>query len=439
MKKQSIYNIWVADILYNSLSDQLIQFKNNELESVKYFLDHLDEFETDYPEIFVKFESKGFIIESDFNEIEYILFNNRKTTLLDRHYRLTINPTLDCNYNCWYCCVEEAGAKYERRRMDDETVQKVRNHIQYVIEKERINCFYFDWFGGEPLMYFYEIVYPLSKYGIELCKEKKVPCSNHITTNAYYIDDSMIEAFKEIRVNSFQIPIDGHEKKHNSVKKMANIGHYRKIIKNINALCERIDNVNIILRINYDENTLKTILPLIDDIKFENRNKISVDFQRVWQVKINKDVSGNNSLLLETIRIFENSGFKTIYFAFSPKGFACCYADNFYHRVINYDGKVFKCTARDYSDDSVIGTLNTNGSIDFKQDVIIKMFDNPTFNNEKCLKCNKLPLCYGPCIQKYYDTKIGKSRFFCLYDGSEISIDEYIKGKALKQMNSLYS
>ena len=88
-------------------------------------------------------------------------------------------------------------------------------------------------------MYFKEIVYPLSKYGLELCKEKNIPYTNHATTNAYYINEEMIEIFNEIEMTTFQIPIDGHEKKHNSVKNIENIGHYKQIIENINPYVKK--------------------------------------------------------------------------------------------------------------------------------------------------------------------------------------------------------
>jgi uncharacterized protein len=429
--------MWIGNILYNSLSDQLIQFENNEVDDLSYFLDNLDKFEKEYPSIFKKFEQLGFIIPIDFNELDYIFYQNRMEFFLNKQYHLTINPTLECNYRCWYCCVEDMGTKYECRRMDDKTVQKIKNHLQFMIEKEHINCLHLDWFGGEPLMYFQEVILPISKYGLKISKKNNIPFSNHATTNAYYIDDKMINDFNHIKLNSFQIPIDGSEKKHNSIKNMNGIGHYKQIIHSINSLCENIEGIRITLRINYDAQTLKTILSIIDDIKIDNRNKIVVDFQRVWQVPINIDESGNNELLLKSKKAFEDAGFRTLYFAFSHKRFKCCYADSFYHRAINYDGKIFKCTARDYSDDLSIGSLNEDGCISFNYNMIFKMFADTTFKNEKCLNCNRLPLCFGPCIQKYYETKIGKKSFQCLHQNIEISLEEYIKERGRKQLEKL--
>lgn len=441
MKKQSYYNHWINQkggyYLYNSLSNLVIKFKKNEINQIDELFQNLSEFQSNYLDLFKCFEKMGFIIDEDFNEIDQILFQNRQEVHIKKMYHLTINPTLECNYRCWYCCVEEEGTQYEKRRMDDKTIEKILKHIKHEIEIDKIQSLHLDWFGGEPLMYFDEVVNPISIFAKELCQKNNIPFSNHITTNAYYINNERIELFQKISLKSFQIPIDGNKKKHNSVKNMNGVGHYDQIINSINLICEKIENSHIILRINYDKNTLKTISEIINDIKECNRNKITVDFQRVWQIEKVSNKFGNNDQLLFVKKQFEGAGYSTSYYAYTPKQYKCCYSDSFYHRVINYDGKVFKCTARDYSDELSIGILNNNGIIDFKSNIIYTMFSEPTFNNSECIKCKKLPLCYGPCIQKYYESKIGKRKFQCLHESSEISFNEYVTNLAKKQIKNL--
>lgn len=440
MYKQSYYNFFVDNILYNSLSNAIVEFKDSELCYIKDFLENIDDYYENNWNLINAFEKLGFICKSDFNELSYILFQNRIATLMNKNCRLTINPTLQCNYKCWYCCVEDQNTKYEDKRMDDHTIEKIKKHIFSLIYKEKITQLILDWFGGEPLMYFKEVILPISKYGIELCQKNKIPFFNHVTTNAYYINSKMIENFNAINMTSFQIPIDGNEKKHNSIKNIGGVGHYKQIISSINSLCENVENCRITLRINYDKQTLKSITDIIKDIKTINRNKITVDFQRVWQVELNKNESGNNKFLIETKRIFEEAGFKTMYFAYFPKQFQCCYADSFYHRVINYDGRIFKCSARDYDKSLEIGSLENDGTIIYKP-IINELFADSTFKNEKCLACKKLPLCFGPCIQKYYETKIKDRPFQCLHEASEISFEEYVKNLNLKmkKLNNINS
>lgn len=432
MKEASRYNIWEENVLYNSFTDQLITFLESEVPDVTYLLNNLDEFEEEYPELFDSFQKFGFIKDVDFDELEYILFQNRKVVFNSEHYHLTINPTLQCNYKCWYCCVEDQGTVYRKERMNDHTIEKLKMHIKYMIEKEHISSLLLDWFGGEPLMYFYEVIYPISLYAKSLCISHGVQLTSHITTNAYFIDYQMLATFKEINVSSFQIPVDGGRRKHNSVKNHNGLGHFDKIMNNINSICEHMDDVSVVVRINYDLQSLKTISSVIKDIKQENKEKIIVDFQRVWQVEFSRDSNGDNIQLLKVKKEFESAGFKTVYFAYKQKKFTCCYSDRFFHRVINYDGKVFKCSARNYDDDLCIAVLNDDGTMSFNHNLISKMFSDSTFRNDKCLNCNMLPLCYGPCIQKYYETKTGEATFHCLQMDSEISFKTYIKNRVAK-------
>jgi len=436
-KEESKYNIWIDSILYNSFTDNAILFENNEIEDVKFCLSNLDSFERNFPDIFENFLKLGFIKEMNFSEIDYLLFRNRFDTFNGKSYSITINPTLECNYKCWYCCVEEQKTIYKKCRMDDFVIEKVKKHIKYMIEVEKINELSIDWFGGEPLMYFYEVVEPISLYAYELCNKNNISFNNHVTTNAFYINSEMINGFNNINLNSYQIPIDGDERKHNKVKNNNSIGDYMKIIKTINDICENVKDARITMRINYDKQTLKTITNVIKDIKIENRSRIFVDFQRVWQIDLTRNELGNNILLLNTKKRFEEAGFKVTYFAYRRRDYKCCYADSFYHRVINYDGKVFKCAARDYDEELCIATINEDGSMAFNYNIISKMFDGSTFENETCLNCKKLPLCFGPCVQKYYETKIGKLTFKCLHDFSEISLKEYVIDKVNKNINYL--
>lgn len=426
MYKESVYNIWGDEILFNTLSNNMVKFQSDEVLTIQSFLCNIDEYYADNQDLVELFQKAGFICADDLNEFNYLKLMNKQSVFANKKYQLTINPTLQCNYKCWYCCVEEQQTKYENRRMDDSTIEKVKKLIQNLVVKEKIHSLHLDWFGGEPLMYYKEVVHPISNYAQELCLRNNIPFINNATTNAYYINDSMIDSFKSIKLNSFQIPIDGNEKKHNSIKNMKGKGHFRQIIANINNLCQKIPDCQIILRINYDETTLDSVVEIIPFIDKDIRKKIHVDFQRVWQVPVNKDCFGNNNTLLQVKSIFEKEGFHTLYFAYNSKQFRCCYADSFYHWVINYDGNIFKCSARNYDESLIAATLDENGNMIFKP-IVFDYFSDIPFDNERCSKCKLLPLCYGPCVQKRFENIFQGKPFQCLNDKSEISVSQFIK------------
>jgi uncharacterized protein len=426
MYKESVYNIWADDILFNSLSKSLVKFQPDEVQTVKSFLKKTDEYSENNQEYVEMFLKAGFICAKDVDEFNFLKLMNKRSTFANKEYQLTINPTLQCNYRCWYCCVEEQQTKYENRRMDDSTVEKVKKLIHNLIVEDNIQKLHLDWFGGEPLMYYKEVVFPISQYAHELCVKYRIPFFNHATTNAYYINESMIESFKLIQLNSFQIPIDGKENKHNYVKNMNGVGHFRQIIQSINNLCHIMPDCHVVLRINYDETTLDSIDEIIPLISQDIRDRIYVDFQRVWQISIQKDNTGNNPTLLRVKNIFEKEGFNTLYFAYNSKQFRCCYADSFYHWVINYDGNVFKCSARNYDSSLIAASINENGYMEYKP-IVYDYFSDTTFNNDQCAKCKLLPVCFGPCVQKRFENVYQGKPFQCLHDKSEISITQFIK------------
>ena len=104
-----------------------------------------------------------------------------------------------------------------------------------------------------------------------------------------------------------------------------------------------------------------------------------------------------------------------------------CYADLLQQAVINYDGKVFKCTARDFSTHKADGVLQSNGEIEWDKSIICKGLGNATFENEFCISCELLPACMGPCSQKMieYD-KSYNFEHICLKGGFKHSIEQRI-------------
>lgn len=397
MDKISYYNITVTHqdyrLMYNTLSNSLICFTSHEFVLIEEQFKNLKLFREQYPLLYDGLKKSGFIIE-DYDELEYVKFNNKLCVFASRMYHLTINPTLDCNLKCWYCSTEYANAQHHGG-MKTDIINAVMKHIVRLIEKSKIPALHLDWFGGEPLLYYKEVFRPISALSLKLTKDHNVNYSQHITTNATLMTEQMIKDMMELHFNSFQIPIDGNEQHHNAIKFGVNKAKtFKSVVKNINLLADIIPNVNIILRINYDKKTLYGIEDIIPYISNNAKKHITVDFQKVWQIDCNNEDINQ----LEKIKnIFRDNGLKSGYWAYTPKQFNRCYADKLHQYSINYDGRIFKCTAQDYGDDKVIGLLKSDGSVEWKDKLLSELFSYSTFENEKCLKCKSLPICMGPC------------------------------------------
>jgi uncharacterized protein len=220
--KVSNYNIEVehADgmLLYNALTDKLLPISFKDYAVLETYMEHLPEFEKRFPDLYRTFQKSGFIISSDFDELAYIKLQNKKRVYAHSNYHLTINPTLDCNLKCWYCSVNYAKAQHNRERMSDETVGALIKHIEDLIIRQKAQSILLDWFGGESVMYYDEVIRKVSEFVQPVALEQKVDLRQHITTNATLLNEERIREMKDFGFSFFQIPIDGNERRHNRIK-----------------------------------------------------------------------------------------------------------------------------------------------------------------------------------------------------------------------------
>jgi len=436
MYKTSNYNYIVECeskvILYNSLSNTPFVFLNDEFTKIQELLIDLSTFEELYKGIFDSFVKGGFIVDSDFSELEYIKIQNKRKIYSDSGYHITINPTLDCNVQCWYCIVKEEKAEYKNTIMSSNTVEKVKKLLYNKIINENVKSLHLAWFGGEPTMYYQDVVKPICMYLESLKIKRPVSIENSITTNASLLSIEMLKEMQEYNFKSFQIPIDGNRRKHDSVKHMKGLGTYDSVMMNIHNIRKFLPNSHITIRINYDRQTLKNIEDIIKDLP-EPSKYISLDFQRVWQIPLKAD---EYELLLEAKKRFADLGYPSSYWAYVPCRFYRCYADKYNYFVINYDGNIFKCAARDYSQESKLGHINDDGYILENKQMISQMYSKCTFENKKCMECKHLPLCFGPCIQKNYERSLVGEEPECIFSSTEMSINSFIIERT-KEMNLL--
>ena len=387
--KLSNYNFEVEHdehvLLYNGLSDKLLPVSYEEFSALETLLEHLDVFEKMYPDLFNAFKKAGFIIDGDFDELAFIRLQNKKTVYNNRDYHITINPTLDCNLKCWYCSVDYAGTKHDKSHMSSETIEALKNHIISLIVDRKADSILLDWFGGEPTMFYDEVIKPISLAIIPEIEKYGINFKQQITSNGTLFNEERLREMKEFKFNFFQISTDGNEKQHNKVKYFADkSGSYKKVFENINLITDILPNAAVILRINYDKQTLKNITDIIDDLSENSKKRVSVDFQKIWQIKI---TDKERILLDEAKKEFEKKGLYFHFWVYKPRRFKRCYSDSFSHYVINYNAKVFKCTARDYSDNILLGTLMPSGKIEWDKKRQSDYFGYATFDNPMCEKC----------------------------------------------------
>lgn len=401
--KASKYNLYLEEggnyYIYNQLTSAFTQvdqelytsLKENNLESIN---------RHSFSDIEEELHKSHFICDNDLVEENIILRMNREFRYGRHMARVTVLPTVNCNFRCWYCY-----ETHTESQMSEQDMKAILIFMENLIKDNKLNVFQLDWFGGEPLLLFNEIIYPTGLKMKKLCKTHNVHFSHTITTNGYLINDEMINKMNKIGLNSFQITLDGSSTFHNKTRfSKTDKQTYDTIVNNITSLCRKINNINITLRINYTPKNLSTIDTIAHSFPEDVRAKIHIQPQLVWQFKY--DINGINDTIKEKLRVFSSNGFP-ITTAITPSFNHGCYVENSLQYVINYDLSVYKCTARDFvSKKFSIGNISNDG--DFKPNSnYYNYFTSSYMENPTCLACSLLPICSGMCIQKKIENGIG--------------------------------
>lgn len=394
--KLSKYTIFYKDqekhYIFNQISNALLKI-DNELYSA---LENKN-LQILPAEICKTLENNGFIINDDIDETCGIRYGNLISRYNSKLLRITIIPTLSCNFRCWYCYEDHKASL-----MTKESAKSILRFIKSEIQNNNIKNVVLDWFGGEPLLRFSQIIYPLSKIFKKWCERNNIIFSNIITTNGSLINDDMAMKMDEINLRQFQITLDGDKEHHNKVRFSPSMkDSYDIIVRNIHTLCKIIKNPNIELRINYTEANIDNAKSILDSFDEDVRNFIHVSPQIVWQESKKLDSLSNKVLELKN-KAHEKGYNNNI----DKKSFlyrcSVCYVENMEQFVINYNLDVYKCTARDYNGKYCIGKINADGKF-LPNNMYYKYYTTQSpFLRKECMECELLPSCFFSiaCIQK---------------------------------------
>ena len=384
-------------ILYNAMSDSYLLLKNQLLDIYRIPLEVLNE---KSPSLFNQLKDAGIIIKNNIDEVKELKLKISETDNSDDFFILHINPTLDCNMKCWYC-YEKHISDYQ---ITPETKEKILKFLSKLLtEKKDLKYFDLGFFGGEPLIHFKKSSADIIEYAASLCKEKNIAFRVHFTSNATLLNDSIIEFLSNYDCG-FQITLDGNEEEHNKTRYHSNgRGTFRDIILNIHKLTER--KIGVVVRVNYTQKNASSVLEILrefKDLKKEQRKFLRFDFQCVWQER-SKEESDFEAVIMDVRNHFEKEGFNVLANYLPKRATDSCYGDKKNHALINYNGDIFGCTARDFSTTNRLGVLNEEGIIEYDADKY-KKWRTARFSKPVCHTCRIAPICGGGCTQNSYET-----------------------------------
>ena len=436
MKKSNyIIRIPIGNIVvnYNSYSDEFIAL-SSKLDAIFSHLEWEQSLLTQYPKHFEKLKELGFIIDSDRNELSEIRFQNKQEAFNSRDLYIMIYPTQDCNLKCWYCYESHVPNSF----MSDETQDRIVSHINKQINLNTFDSLKVAFFGGEPMLRFSQIAYPLASRLKDIVTRAGKSFQTFFVTNATLIGPEEIKLLKNINPY-FQITLDGNRNKHNLVRKRKKSDEptYDHIIKAIKGIVSEIYNTTdykqpiITVRINYDNNTLTHLEELFIDLKDIDKNAILIHLERVWQTKNSVDDT-HRTKLKDTVKNLTSQGFYVSHGSFGSKRISCAAESNNFF-IVNYDGNIYRCNGRTLTPNTKEGILNESGDIIWDKAKQSARLGLATFENPNCLNCKMLPRCMGPCSQKLIEHG-GFDKTICTLNSMDISLNEYLLDEFKKRM-----
>lgn len=428
--KQSKYNCILQDntgmVIYNAATDQLValtpQLANifNEGKAAP------EKIKAQHAELYDHLLQKGIFVCDDADETETYIRKREEYERSSGEYTITINPTLACNMSCWYC--------YESHKnmpaMSADVKQSVLLLIDKLLADNKLKKLNLSFFGGEPLLYFDKVVVDIINHAKMQCKAFDAKLSIHFTTNAYLLTDNVLKHLEGLDV-SFQITIDGGKQVHDSVRKTkGGEPTYARIVEHIHQTLSRGFSVGV--RFNYTAKSIPSFIDVVKDfshLQQEQKQLVNFTFQRVWQ-----DNEGDASQVEQQVehieRAFEQAGL----FVNNAKSYIVpyCYADDVNTAVVNYNGDLFKCTARDFATKSKEGTLAADGTLRWNERLRKRM--SIRHGSDTCLQCRIYPICHGGCSQMKLEAPDGISSCPKGYDNDKIQ--EIMEGRALYLLTS---
>lgn len=410
--------------IYSTLSNALIEIdedsyyflkkaQNNNIDIISSKVDN---------ELYNVLAYKRFIIENDIDNFLYYKSIITAQRTIQSNMHLTIAPTMDCCFRCYYCFEEFKEKKYISKNVMDSII-KYLNSLPSKPE------FKLTWFGGEPLM----ALSQMKQFYEKLAANYKKPINSNIITTGFHIDQNAIKVMKEIGVNQLQITLDGQKETHNSIKVTSSCTDvFNKVLNNVELLLST-SNIHVVFRINLTKQNAHEYVELYNYLSnrfkcFKNKG-IAPGF-----VMNRSDIHQNTSFFspkeasLFTLDLYNKYQIHSPSLRYPSRFFTECAIRNTISMSFDPEGYAYKCWEIIGNKKYAIGKLDEDGKLDNINQTLLnrQQYGADPLEDPKCSKCRYLPICNGGCpIQRIENLFEYKKNNCCTFYKNNIT--EFLK------------
>lgn len=391
--------------LFNTLSNALIQIDEETFGIIKQAQAHnvnLNGQELDV-DLWQVLKEKTFITEND--KDDFLIYKSMIMPLRNqkKFMHLTLAPTMECNFRCFYCFESEKP----KGKMSSEVMDAIVKYISSLPELKKI---YLTWFGGEPLL----AVPQMELFYEKLRAVYDKDIDSNIITTGFHLTKDIIPVLQKLQISSVQITLDGNKERHNKIKHTSECEDvFSKVLKNIDDLTRKVPPMEVIFRINITKENAQEYIPLYHYLydRFGGKNiSVAPGFVADRTNTGKKNYFFKREEITRFILDLWNSHHIYTPWLRYPKAICseCAIRDQ---RAISFDseGYVYKCWEMIGMRKHAIGKINGSGEITNINRVLLnrQLYGADPIDDHKCQECAYLPICDGGCpiqrIQNEYE------------------------------------
>ena len=307
-----------------------------------------------------------------------------------------------CNFRCKYCRQNQHNKKEEfSKNKCDEFIKKIKNNI-------------IEWWGGEPLLYWQEILYLTEKLGIDF--------THHMTTNGSLLNENIVQFILDHDF-IFKLSHDGPLnflrtydvlKNDKFIHKIYNakIDKQQFYINSVytNSKIRISDIVDYFINVFDDRVQIMKIEPVIPYNEWSSEYNIELDLQEfsknLEEDLLYTDIMNHVQEYMMMYRIFVKN-YNNPRYRYNPFEAKCIDTQNT-TLSITFDGIITPCQVWDSNSAGILGSID-----DFKNINELPPYTVSTKN--RCNNCPVISLCRGTCpyIKESFNDNLNcKTRFF---------------------------
>jgi uncharacterized protein len=233
----------------------------------------------------------GFLVadgESDARAVNEFFDSFRDDTT---QLRVTVLPTLQCNFACQYCFQADRGDNGRPAdRMSMDTAARVAQWLEERLDGIRPRTLVLTFFGGEPLMNL-PVLLDLAARARDLTRARGVRLGISLITNGFLLTPDVVDRLVPLGLSSVKVTLDGDRETHDRMRPLrGGQGTFDRIIANIRAAAGR---VKVSIGGNFEESSADRYPALLDFLR-------SQDFSdSLARVHFKPIIGGTGSSLLQ--------------------------------------------------------------------------------------------------------------------------------------------